>query len=64
MALVAVGLVLGVSGTFGAVDLTSDLILLVFLPPLLFEGAFNMDAAILKRRWKQVAVLALAGTIV
>jgi Na+:H+ antiporter len=64
VALVAVGLVLGVSGAFGAVDLTSDLILLVFLPPLLFEGAFNMDAAILKRRWKQVAVLALAGTIV
>ena len=43
LALVLVGLVLGSSGAFGAVDLTSDLILLVFLPPLLFEGALEMD---------------------
>ncbi len=64
VALVIVGLVLGVSGAFSSVDLTSDLILLVFLPPLLFEGAFNMELVVLKRRWKQVAVLASAGTVI
>ncbi len=64
VALVVVGLVLGVSGAFSSVDLTSELILLVFLPPLLFEGAFNMELVVLKRRWKQVAVLASVGTII
>ena len=64
VALVLVGLGLGLSGAFGAVDLTSDLILLVFLPPLLFEGALNMDVGILRTRRRQVAVLAIAGTLV
>lgn len=62
VALVLVGLALGVSGTFNAIDLTSELILLVFLPPLLFEGAINMDLDDLVLRWRQVAVLALVGT--
>ena len=64
VALVVVGLVLGVSGAFASVDLTSDLILLVFLPPLLFEGALHMELVVLRRRWKQVAVLALGGTLI
>ena len=64
VALVLVGLGLGVSGAFTDVRLTSDLILLVFLPPLLFEGAINMDLAELKRRWFQVGVLAVVGTTV
>lgn len=64
VALVLVGLALGVSGTFRAVDLTSELILLVFLPPLLFEGAINMDLDDLVLRWRQVAVLAFAGTAI
>ena len=64
VALVVVGLALGVTGAFTEVDLTSDLILLVFLPPLLFEGAINMDLDELKRRWRQVGVLAVVGTAV
>jgi Na+:H+ antiporter len=64
VALVLVGLALGVSGAFSEIDLTSDLILLVFLPPLLFEGAINMDLDDLVVRWKQVATLALVGTAV
>jgi CPA1 family monovalent cation:H+ antiporter len=64
VALVLVGLALGVSGTFSAIDLTSELILLVFLPPLLFEGAINMDLDDLVLRWRQVAVLALVGTAI
>jgi CPA1 family monovalent cation:H+ antiporter len=64
IALVVVGLGLGLSGVFDAIDLTSELILLVFLPPLLFEGAVNMDASVLLLRWRQVAVLAVAGTLI
>ncbi len=64
VALVLVGLGLGISGAFTTVTLTSDLILLVFLPPLLFEGAFNLDLDELARRWLQVGVLAVIGTTV
>jgi CPA1 family monovalent cation:H+ antiporter len=64
VALVLVGLVLSLFGVFTDVSLTSDLILLVFLPPLLFEGAINMDLDDLLRRWLQVGVLALIGTLI
>lgn len=64
VALALVGLGLGATGAFGRVDLTSELILLVFLPPLLFEGAINMDLPELRRRWRQVGVLAVIGTTV
>ncbi len=45
------------------VNLSRNLILLVFLPPLLFEGSINISLYELRRRWSQVAVLALPGTI-
>ena len=64
VALVLVGLGLSVSNAFAGVDLTSDLILLVFLPPLLFEGAINMNLDDLVLRWRQVALLAIVGTAV
>ena len=64
VALVIVGLGLGISNAFAEVNLTSDLILLVFLPPLLFEGALNMDLDDLVLRWKQVGVLAFFGTAI
>ncbi len=56
--------ILGISGSYSAIGLTSELILLVFLPPLLFEGAMNMDLGDLELRWRQVAVLAFAGTAI
>lgn len=64
VALVVVGLMLGIAGAFSEVSLTSDLILLVFLPPLLFEGALNMDLDDLVRRWKQIGLLASVGTVI
>ena len=64
MALVLVGLALSLFGVFTDINLTSDLILLVFLPPLLFEGAINMDLDDLMRRWHQVGVLAFFGTFI
>lgn len=44
--------------------LTKDLILLIFLPPLLFEGTLNMDLEILRRQLVPVFVLATIGTFV
>ncbi len=63
VALVVVGFLASL-GQFFDVTLSRDLILLVFLPPLLFEGAINMDLGELRRRWTQVALLALAGTVI
>jgi CPA1 family monovalent cation:H+ antiporter len=64
VALVVVGLGL----SFGArpldIPLTDQLIVLVFLPPLLFEGAINMDLDDLRLRWAQVTALAVPGTAV
>ena len=45
IALVIVGLVLGSFPAVPEIELTPDLILLVFLPPLLFEASYNLDVA-------------------
>jgi monovalent cation:H+ antiporter, CPA1 family len=63
VALVIAGLVFGLTGVFGSVKLSEQMILLVFVPPLVFDGAINMHRAELRRRWKQVAILAVPGTI-
>jgi CPA1 family monovalent cation:H+ antiporter len=42
----------------------SQAILFIFLPPLIFEAAWNVHLAELRHTWKQVALLALPGTIV
>ena len=39
-------------------------LLFVFLPALIFEAAWNVNAAALKRRWLAVAVLAVPGVLV
>ncbi len=41
-----------------------DLILLIFLPPLLFEGCLNMDLEILRRQMWPVLLLATVGTFI
>jgi CPA1 family monovalent cation:H+ antiporter len=64
VALVLVGLLLGIGGVFAEIELTDELILLGFLPPLLFEGAINVDLDSLVRRWAQVATLAFVGTAI
>ncbi len=64
VALVLVGLVLSLFGVFQSIGLTDELILLVFLPPLLFEGAINMDLDDLVLRWHQVGMLAFVGTAI
>ena len=47
----------------GALQLSKELVFLIFLPPLLFEGAINMDLEILRRNWRAVTLLALLGTV-
>lgn len=64
IALTMVGLFLGFGSGFVEVELTAELILLAFLPPLLFEGAINMDLDDLRQRALQVGVLAIGGTVV
>jgi len=44
--------------------LSRDLILLAFLPPLLFEGSLNIELLQLVRHWKHIALLAVPGTLV
>ncbi len=43
VALVLVGFVVGFMDLFSTFHLSKDVILFVFLPPLLFEGTLNMD---------------------
>lgn len=63
VALVLVGLGVGFSHLLHPVGLSTDVILLVFLPPLLFEGTAAMDLATLRAKWLEVLVLALPVTL-
>ncbi|MFN8513356.1 MAG: cation:proton antiporter [Thermomicrobiales bacterium] len=63
LVLLILGLLLGASGLLPQLDLTSELILLLFLPPLLFEAAFALDLALLWRQRRGVLTLALPGTL-
>jgi CPA1 family monovalent cation:H+ antiporter len=63
LALLLFGLLLGNLGFAPQVPLTSDLILLIFLPPLLFEAAFALDLGLLWSRRRGVLALALIGTL-
>ncbi|RIH92429.1 Na(+)/H(+) antiporter NhaG [Meiothermus granaticius NBRC 107808] len=46
------------------IHLSKELILLLFLPPLLFEGALHMELGQLRRYATPVGFLALAGTLI
>ena len=63
LALLLLGLALGGLDLVRPVSLSSDLILLLFLPPLLFEAAFVIDLGILRTSWRGVAMLALPGVL-
>lgn len=62
IALVVTGL-LGFQPGFRNIHLTPDLILTVFLPVLLFEGAYNVSARSLWRNIVPVVLLAVPGVI-
>lgn len=62
VALVLVGLVLSVSSPL-RIDLTPELILSIFLPPLVFESAFHLNLRELRRNLVTIGLLAVPGVV-
>lgn len=65
LALVAAGLVLGIVNlqALAGVGLAPEVLLLLMLPALLFEAAFQVDEAGLRRDWVAVLLLAVGGVL-
>lgn len=61
IALVVAGLAIGVFRLLPEVHMTPELILLVFLPALLFEASWNLNLHVLKKCWKPVLAFATIG---
>jgi CPA1 family monovalent cation:H+ antiporter len=64
VALVIAGLIIGLSKVLPPVSMTPELVLLIFLPALLFEASWNLDLAALKRDWLSITTLATVGVVV
>ena len=64
VALVIAGLIIGLSKVMPPVSMTPDLVLLIFLPALLFEASWNLDVKTLRRDWLSISVLATIGVVV
>ncbi|HEY9788700.1 MAG TPA: Na+/H+ antiporter [Candidatus Obscuribacterales bacterium] len=64
IALVLVGLCIGIFHLLPPVSMSPQFILVVFLPALLFEAAWNLDWRALRTTIKPVAVLATLGVFV
>jgi monovalent cation:H+ antiporter, CPA1 family len=62
--LVIVGLVIGLVPGHPQIALTPDLIMLVFLPALLFAGAWTYPTSQLRRNWLPIALLATLGVLI
>ncbi|HKZ83689.1 MAG TPA: sodium:proton antiporter [Anaerolineae bacterium] len=63
IALVIWGLILGLLQLIDPISLSKELVLTIFLPPLLFEGALHIRAGVLRPRAGLVFGLALGGTL-
>lgn len=63
VALVLVGLGVGFTKLLHPVGLSTDVILLVFLPPLLFEGTVAMHLATLRAKWVEIVTFAMPVTL-
>ncbi len=61
LGLVVVGLGIGIFRLLPGVALTPDLVLVIFLPALLFEGAWNLEQRELIRNWFPIFLLAGPG---
>lgn len=64
IALVILGLVVGMIPWVPRVQLTPHLILFVFLPPLIFEASFNLGLPSLQRNAAIIALLAVPGVLI
>src|SRR5690349_2224685 len=63
VALVVAGLIIALTPFHPAITLTSDVILFVFLPALLFESAYNLHFADVRDNLRPIALLAVPGVI-
>jgi len=63
LALLLLGLALGILNVASILSLSSDVILLLFLPPLLFEAAFVLDLDLLWTRRRGVLILSFIGVV-
>ena len=63
LVLVVVGLVIGFSPLLPDVRLDPDVVLFLFLPILLFEGAWNVDVKQLRADWLPIILLAVPGLL-
>lgn len=64
LALVITGLIVAPAHIFPQIHLEPHILFTVFLPPLLFESAINMQVSLLKRNLRPIALYALAGTVI
>ena len=62
--LVIAGLLIGIWPRHVAFALTPDLTLVVFLPPLLFAGAWTLPLDHLRKHWLPIALFATAGVLI
>ena len=63
LALVLVGLVISPLHFLPVAHVLPELILLIFLPALLFEAAWNLKLDHLRENWLPITTLALAGVV-
>lgn len=63
LGLVMVGVLLSLLGVLPEVQLTPPLVLLVFLPALLFEGAWALSVQHLRENWRSIVFLAGPGVL-
>jgi CPA1 family monovalent cation:H+ antiporter len=63
VALVVVGLLITFQQPIG-IDLTPELILSIFIPPLVFEAAFHLEFKSLQANWLPILGLAIPGVLV
>ncbi|MBF6588987.1 MAG: sodium:proton antiporter [Ktedonobacterales bacterium] len=64
LALVIVGLVLGFLRVVPTLRLEPSVVLFIFLPALLFEGAWSSDAMLMAKNWIAIALLAVPGVLI
>ena len=63
LGLVVVGLCLGAFHVTSEAHLTPELVFFVFLPPLLFEGAWSVNLSLLRENWRVIVFLAGPGLL-
>ncbi|GCE18173.1 cation:proton antiporter [Dictyobacter kobayashii] len=63
LGLVLVGLLISLFGHLDAFHLSPELVLFVFLPPLIFEGSWSISLKLLRENWAPILLLAVPGLL-